>query len=370
MKLNLFSGLFLLLLFTCLPYPIRVLGRDEGMFYPLISKPLNHLCKLLGVQDFNPNLLSDGKMQYLLLLCIFIIACLAFLLLLKLDINKSKLLSYLRKLNLLILSFFLIRYGFDKLFGGQFDIVEGNLLQQELQFFDKDLLFWVTVQSSSFFNIASGILEIIAGLSILNSFTRKFGILLALLSTSFILLINISFDINVKILSLGLFLQAIYALSPYLKNIKEVLFPSTKMVVLYRDSDVHFMKSWKLSLFILFCISESVIIPIQYNKQEYIWANSYAIEGSTTSFIHLHSDEFLIEQNGNHFSSNKVQIIPKSENQFKIIGKNINSSLILNSDNQSLFITEEDTLKVRIVDFGKSAYLQDDFHLYTENSLK
>lgn len=371
MKLKLSLGLFLILLFAFLPYPIHILGREEGILYPLISAPLNQLCSLFGIKNFNPNLLSDGKMQYLLLLCILTLSLILLFILLQLEINKEKVLSYLRKLNLLILSFFLIRYGFDKLFGGQFDVVEGNLLQQELKDFDKDLLFWVTVQSSSLFNITSGIIEILAGLSILNSFTRKFGIILALISTSFILLLNISFDINVKILSFGLLLQSMYALIPYLKNMKEVLFPSTKMVVLYRDSDAHFMKAWQLSIFILFCITESVIIPLQHTKQKHIWANSYSVEGNESNYIHLHTDEYLITQNGDQFSSKKIQIIPKANDNFLVLGKQIKSTLVLsNSKEPSLWITGNDTLKLKIVDFSEAPYLQDDFHLFTENSLK
>lgn len=262
----------------------------------------------------------------------------------------------------------MIKYGLDKIIGGQFDIVEGNLLHKELKDFSKDLLLWSTLQSSALFNYITGSIELLGGLFLMNKHLRKLGILLSLLSMSFVVLLNFSFDINVKLLSLHLLAQSIYALSPYFNHLKKVLLPTAEIVFIYKEVAPHQLNKWLVSFFMIFVISEGAIQHLSSTNDRPEWAKSYEVIGEKNYAIHLHSDAFLIKEKDGVFESNAFQVLKATPTNFRF--KTADAVQLILSVNSSIYwVKDQDTLEIEVIDFSDTPYLQDDFHWTTEGSL-
>jgi hypothetical protein len=129
--------------------------------------------------------------------------------------------SILRTAAVFFLSAILLKYGADKLFKAQFYLPEPNLLYTPMGKLDKDILFWSTMGTSYEYNLFMGIMEIIPGLMILFSRTRKLGLIVATGVFLNVFGINLSFDISVKLLSFILLMMSSYLLYPVLFSTKE-----------------------------------------------------------------------------------------------------------------------------------------------------
>lgn len=112
-----------------------------------------------------------------------------------------------------------LKYGFDKVFKRQFYLPEPNILYSNFGSVTKDTLFWSTMGTSHVYSIVTGIIEVIAGLLILFKRTRVAGFFLAFVVAINILLINIGFDISVKLFTLFLLMVVLFNLYPFLKTI-------------------------------------------------------------------------------------------------------------------------------------------------------
>jgi len=112
-----------------------------------------------------------------------------------------------------ILAFYLLKYGFDKVFKNQFYFPEPNTLHTPLGQLSKDILFWSSMGSSYWYNIFMGLIEVIPALFLLHRRTRMFGALISFGVLLNVWAINIGFDISVKVLSTLLVLIALYILS-------------------------------------------------------------------------------------------------------------------------------------------------------------
>lgn len=92
----------------------------------------------------------------------------------------------------------LISYGADKIKMEQFPSPEVNLLYKPLHEFDKDLLFWTSMGTSSLYNLISGCIEIALAILLIFPASRKIGWMSTTVSLCYILLLNLSFNISVK----------------------------------------------------------------------------------------------------------------------------------------------------------------------------
>ena len=174
------------------------------------------------------DLTSDAKGLYVLVGILLGIALIVHGFFLRMNAEKfNRTMSILRTAAVFFLSAMLLKYGADKLFKAQFYLPEPNLLYTPLGKLDKDILFWSTMGTSYEYNLFMGIMEIIPGLMILFSRTRKLGLIIATGVFLNVFAINLSFDISVKLLSFILLMMSIYLVYPYLFNTKENVIENT-----------------------------------------------------------------------------------------------------------------------------------------------
>lgn len=121
-----------------------------------------------------------------------------------------------------ILSFFLFKYGVDKIFKVQFYSPEPNTLFTPLGLLSKDILYWSTVGSSYSYTVFSGFIEIVPAILLWSKKTRLLGALLAFGVLLHVLLINFSFDISVKILSSFLLGLSLILIQPYASSLASI----------------------------------------------------------------------------------------------------------------------------------------------------
>jgi hypothetical protein len=109
-----------------------------------------------------------------------------------------------------VLAFFLLKYGFDKVFKHQFYYPEPAILHTPLGLLDNDILYWSTMGKSYSYSVFMGILEIIPAFLLLSRKFRLLGSCIALGVFLNVFAVNIGFDIQVKFLAgFLLFLSAL-----------------------------------------------------------------------------------------------------------------------------------------------------------------
>ncbi|RYZ22645.1 MAG: hypothetical protein EOO16_08295 [Chitinophagaceae bacterium] len=185
------------LLALFLPLPPRLLSGQE-LLAPTLFGPV---VKLFG---FAPATLlrSDAPALWLLaaLLAIPAVAIAA-------GMGRLALpsLSNAKRLLSLLLTFYLaallLRYGADKLTGGQFYRPEPNTLYTPFGALDPDILYWSVMGLSRPYQVFLGGVEVLAALLLFFRRTRTAGLWLAFLVCAQILSVNWCFGIAVKLLS-------------------------------------------------------------------------------------------------------------------------------------------------------------------------
>jgi len=161
---------------------------------------------------------SDTIGLNILLGLLLIISFLLVLLLQLVRVKTTRIVPLFKLLSAYYIAAVFLKYGFDKIFKRQFYIPEPNILYSNFGSLTKDTLFWSTMGTSHIYSLVTGITEVIAGLLILFKRSRVAGFFLALIVSINILLINIGFDISVKLFTLFLIMVVFFNLYPFLKT--------------------------------------------------------------------------------------------------------------------------------------------------------
>ena len=96
------------------------------------------------------------------------------------------------------LVFYMINYGWSKLTLSQFGVYDLSILEHSIKDIDSFYVAWHLFGRSTFFNVATGILEIIGGLLLIFNRTVLIGALIVLSILAQILIIDIAFTTGVQ----------------------------------------------------------------------------------------------------------------------------------------------------------------------------
>ncbi|MBA5793052.1 hypothetical protein H1R17_05715 [Flavobacterium sp. xlx-214] len=215
-------SVFLLLAIVFVPLPTSHLDFNvhitQFLFQDLVKFLSNFFkIKMIGV-DFD----SDSVSLAILLYVLFAISLVAFF------FKKSEKFNHIVQIiSGYYLIFVLLVYGFNKLFLEQFPEPESNILYTNFGMLQKDILYWSVLGLAPTYTFLIGFLECLTAFLLFFRKTRLFGLLLAFVSFSYIFIVNISFDISVKIFSFLLLLITVFQLYFYrdkLKKLSYVLF--------------------------------------------------------------------------------------------------------------------------------------------------
>ena len=122
----------------------------------------------------------------------------------------------------------MLSYGFAKAvplqmpFPGLFTLVEpfGN--------FSPMGVLWSSVGASQHYEIAAGCLELLGGLLLFIPRTTTLGALISLADMTYVFLLNMTYDVPVKLLSLQLVLMSLFLLAPHFRRFAQFLLPRSR----------------------------------------------------------------------------------------------------------------------------------------------
>ena len=262
-----FVGLFIL----TLPFSHDILPNIGEYFHPFFAK----LAKWVGDNIFHISttytheLLSDSTGLYIHTFNLLIISIIGGLIWGFFDKQQTYFAKIQTGFYVFIsyyLSFYLLHYGFHKIFKTQFYLPEPNTLFTNVGEMTPDILYWTTLGSSYMYSVFTGFLEVIPAVLLWFKSTRLLGACIALGVLVNVFMINMGFDISVKIFSGFLCFLAALLVLPYLPNlyrffvVNERTFP-TKQPSLSSSTKAAFLKSLVIGL-ILF----EVLVPYFKNN--------------------------------------------------------------------------------------------------------
>ncbi|SIN98928.1 hypothetical protein SAMN05421769_1617 [Chryseobacterium scophthalmum] len=274
------------------------------------------------------------------------------------------------------ISVILIKYGVDKIFKAQFPAPEPNILFTRFGNLDKDILFWSTIGASKIYNIIIGSIELFTGALLLFKRTRFLGLLLAIISFSQILIINISFDISVKLFSLILLLMSLFLVR---KSGWELIL---KIISLPKKTyfDQTLFLPYKTFFKILILGTAFIKIGIPYFNNDFDAENrdnsfnltgAYQVTSSESPYQYLffHKDQYLIfmERSSEKMTSFHYdisfdhQIILQNEQH--CISKHL---FVKNKDGSIIFSFNHQMIHAKPIQYKKMNVLQDRFHFLVD----
>ena len=103
----------------------------------------------------------------------------------------------------------LFKYGFIKVFPAQFPMPDGGTMMQNLGDFTPQSLYWATVGAAPAYQVFAGVMETTAGLLLVFRRTALVGALLAAGVMANVVMVNLAYDIPVKLRALHLFGMAL-----------------------------------------------------------------------------------------------------------------------------------------------------------------
>jgi hypothetical protein len=117
----------------------------------------------------------------------------------------------------------MIEYGMTKVIPTQFPQPPLTALVTPAGEMTLSALLWTTIGAAPAYQIASGCVEVLAGVLLLLPWTVPLGALLALASLLQVLLLNLTFDIGVKLVTTHLIVLALILLAPFARGLVTVL---------------------------------------------------------------------------------------------------------------------------------------------------
>src|SRR5687768_4489205 len=108
----------------------------------------------------------------------------------------------------------MLEYGMTKVIPTQFPAPPLTALVTPAGEMTLSALLWTTIGSAPAYQIATGCVEVLAGVLLLLPWTVPLGALLALVSLLQVLLLNLTFDIGVKLVTMHLIVLALILLVP------------------------------------------------------------------------------------------------------------------------------------------------------------
>ncbi|MCX8525341.1 hypothetical protein OF897_15590 [Chryseobacterium formosus] len=271
------------------------------------------------------------------------------------------------------ISIILIKYGIDKIFKTQFPEPESNILFTRFGNLDKDILFWSTIGTSKIYNIITGSIEIFSGILLLLKRSQFLGLLLAIVCFSQILIINISFDISVKLFSLILLLMNIFLLR---KNGWELIL---KIISLPKKTFLDQTSTLPYKIFLKILILGIVLVKIgmpYFNKEEN--KNSVQLTGvyeitsheSPYKYLFFHKDQYLIfmEKSSEKMTAFHYDISFDNQIILEDYQHNISKHLLVKDEKDStiVFSFNHQMIHAKPINYKKMNAMQDRFHVLVD----
>lgn len=218
-KLRNTIAVFIFLAIIFVPLPVSHLSLNTIITQFLFQDLVVFVANSLKIELVSLSFDSDSVSLAILL---FFLLCTSLLALFFKQTN-NKICTVVKVTSCYYLIFVLLSYGLNKVFLQQFPMPEANILYSNFGVLQKDILYWSVLGLAPVYTFFIGVIECLIAVLLFFKKTRLIGLQLALTSFIYIFIINISFDISVKMYSFLLIIITIYQLFFYQNEIKKVL---------------------------------------------------------------------------------------------------------------------------------------------------
>jgi hypothetical protein len=275
-----------------------------------------------------------------------------------------------------LLSFFLLKYGVDKLLLQQFYTPKPNILFTPVGEMSKDILFWTSMGTSTSYNWFMALLEIIPGLLLLHSKTRELAALIAFGVLLNVFMVNIGFDISVKLFSIYLLFCSIYLIQPFTSKLirllvmkKEIQLATAPKILSSSPLIKRLMKSTVICFFALEISIPYLNQPTQHNE----FIGAYKVNSPTLLFgytlkrIYIHSEDyFIIEDNEGQFHDYNSTI---TGNYIHLLDQKVGFQIHQNESKtefREIGFSDGKSISTTRIELSQLPAMQDDFHWTVE----
>lgn len=371
-KLTIFSGCFFLqfILF----FPLNFLGDFQLKITHFVFGDFTEFILEYFFNKKNSRIdYSSDSYSMLVLIFVLLFTSVIFSFLIKKKWTKRFLLIT-EYICVIYISIILIKYGIDKIFKTQFPEPESNILFTRFGNLDKDILFWSTIGTSKIYNMIIGCIEFLSGILLLFRRSQFLGLLFAIISFTQILIINIGFDISVKLFSFILLLMSIFLVRKtgwklFLKIIK-----LPKETFLNPTSFLPYKTFLKIVILgIAFIKIGMPYLDEKFHTDDKI--NSTQLKGvyqitspeSLYQYVFFHKDQYLIfmEKSSEKMTSFHYDISFDNQIVLEDNQHNISKHFFAKSkkDSSIIFSFNNQLINAKFVNHKKMNVLQEKFHL-------
>jgi hypothetical protein len=359
-KSPLFIAASLIWWFILLPFDYAVIGSPIR----LVREFIFHF-----LQYFDPNLVfeTDSLGMYLLVPTAIILGGISTPVL-QVIIRKSTIsaITLLHWLLVGIVSFFLFKYGWDKVTKQQFYLPEPNTVYTPFGHLSKDIAFWSLLGSSYSLVVLIGIIEIIAGICLLNKRTRFLGSLLSIGIFASIFIINCCFDISVKLFSFDLLLFSI-GISCYYPEKWALLLTSKHKQPAFEIPRFRLISS----IVVVLIMTIEVLAPTFRSGN---WNDDYAVRPSHSGAyrvsnnqifqrFYIHRNLYLIVE----LNNGKMIDIPIKHTENENLSFHMNNQLVTISWKNQVLEWNERQYAFHQLPYDRLPILQSGFHFFSDN---
>lgn len=207
-----------------------------------------------------------------------------------------------------ILAVFYLEYAWVKILPIQFLPPESNVLHTPIGQLSKDIAFWSLMGSTYALTCFIGFIELITGFGLLIKRTRFFATLFGFGTASTLLVLNFSFDISVKLLSLSLFLLNTWLLLSYKEELKKLFgsrIPRGKSVLI-------------AVIVVLLTGIPALTNSLKYNPLKDIQGAYQLPESGNIDYVHIHSSGYIIFEN-NQRKFEDFRMIQENNSTFQLV---------------------------------------------------
>jgi hypothetical protein len=242
-------------LFDIYQYSGEILYKTSLSFLRLINYLFLHRV-INGDEDIS----ADSFWGYIIIISLFVISLLIALIWSAVAKKKRhpKLFYYLHTITRYYLAFSLLAYGISKIFWNQFFIPDWGLVTTLSDLVPQHVL-WSFMATSRSYQFFGGLMEIIPALFLLFRRTSVLGALLAIAVLINILMLNIGYDVSLKLILFHLIVFAVYVLAPNIKKLFSFFVLNQNIQLTKVQPVIVAKKKKRLYLILKLCLIVSVV---------------------------------------------------------------------------------------------------------------
>jgi uncharacterized membrane protein YphA (DoxX/SURF4 family) len=247
-----------------------------------IAKPFNALCRPIALWmathlfhwtgQVEPVFVRDTRYLYSLLTCFAVFAILAAVVWTVLDHKRTQYVAlnhWLRVFVRYVLAYLLLHYGMDKVFLIQFPAPGLGRLIEPFGNYSPSSLMWAFIGASKLYTVFGGAAELLGAVLLLVRRTTTLGALIAFAVMFNVTVMDLSYDVGVKLLCFNILLMAAYLVLPDVERLLSFFLLNRATYAAQLDPVPLSSSQYRPAMVLKICVILALIVPLTLRE----WKN-------------------------------------------------------------------------------------------------